>query len=89
MPGAGAWLAFAGHTIMSSSERVGPYNEQTRLNGQGAEGMPYHIETADGRMLSGKVDANGLLPRIETIGDVEYAVYWGDEALARSAGESS
>ncbi len=74
---------------MGGSERAGLYDEQTRLNGQGAAGMPYRIETVDGRVLSGKVGANSLLPRIETIGDAEYEVYWGDEALARGAGELS
>lgn len=47
-------------------------------------GYPYYIETADGRVQSGELDASRILPRIHT-GDAsgEYTVYWGDEAIAK------
>jgi hypothetical protein len=47
------------------------------------EGVPYFIETMDGRTFSGRVGADGLLPRIDTYGEDEYKVLWGDEALAK------
>ena len=53
------------------------------------EGVPYRIEVEDGRVLSGSIGVDGLLPRIETIGLAGYTVYWGDEALARCDGEES
>ncbi|MGN7102204.1 PAAR domain-containing protein [Ralstonia holmesii] len=65
------------------------YDEQTHLVSPGVEGIPYYIETADGRAFSGCVPANGLLPRIDTQGDEPYTVLWGDEALAMQAGESA
>ena len=51
--------------------------------------MPYFVETKDGRTFSGRVGEDGMLPRVETYGEDEYTVLWGDEALARSAPESS
>lgn len=59
------------------------YDEQSVLPAQVAEGIPYLIVTPDGRKLSGRADADGHLPRILTDGEADYAVYWGDEALAR------
>lgn len=47
---------------------------------------PFVIETSDGRILSGKTDANGHLPRIETMPGGALTIYWGDEALAMDAG---
>lgn len=65
------------------------YDEQARLHAPRAEGMPYFMETKDGRTFSGRVGADGMLPRVETFGEDEYTVLWGDEALARSVPESS
>lgn len=59
------------------------YDEQPQLPVRVADGVPYLIITPDGQKLSGKVDASGKLPRISTDGEADYAVYWGDEALAR------
>ena len=51
---------------------------------QGPVGYPYYIETADGRVHSGVLDANGELPRVHTgDGSGDYTVYWGDEAIAK------
>jgi len=60
-----------------------PYDEQAQLQAAQAEGMPYFVETKDGRKYAGRVGADGLLPRVETCGEDEYTVLWGDEALAR------
>lgn len=63
------------------------YDERPRLVAPPIEGLPYHIETGDGRRFSGRTGRDGLLPRIVTEGEGEYHVYWGDEALARMIGE--
>lgn len=85
--GTDGWLIHAGHVLKNSSDQVFAYDEQMRLISQSVEGMPYLIEIDDGRMISGTVGIDGLLPRIATHGGAEYIVYWGDEALARIAGE--
>lgn len=59
------------------------YDEQPQLASAPVEGLPYFIETLDGRTFSGRAGPDGLLPRIETYGEDEYTVLWGDEALAR------
>lgn len=59
------------------------YDEQPQLVAPPIAGIPYFIETADGRIFSGRVGADGLLPRIGTTSEAEYTVLWGDEALAR------
>ncbi len=60
-----------------------PYDEQVLLRHQRAEGLPYHIETMDGRVFSGRIGPDGLLPRIDTFGEDDYTVLWGDDALAK------
>lgn len=65
------------------------FDEQTRLTVALTAGLPFYIETMDGRTFDGKVDESGLLPRIDTFGEDEYTVYWGDEALARIQGASA
>jgi uncharacterized Zn-binding protein involved in type VI secretion len=60
------------------------YDEQTHLQVPQAEGTPYFIETMDGRTLSGTLGADGLIPRIDTFGEDEYTVYWGEEALNKA-----
>ncbi|NBF18096.1 PAAR domain-containing protein, partial [Pseudomonas sp. Fl4BN2] len=59
------------------------YDEQAHLVSAALEGIPYYIETEDGRTFSGRVPASGLLPRIDTQGEEPYTVLWGDEALAK------
>lgn len=63
------------------------YDEQLRLVAPPIEGLPYYIETKDGRTFSGRTGPGGLLPRIETHDENEYAVLWGDEALVKMTGE--
>jgi hypothetical protein len=63
-----------------------PYDEQPQLVAPPIEGMPYYVETMDGRTFHGHLGADGLLPRIDTLNEDEYSVYWGDEALAKMDG---
>lgn len=37
----------------------------------------------DGRVFSGRNGPDGLLPRVDTFGEDEYIVLWGDDALAK------
>ena len=69
-------------TVAPATETV-MYDEQPRLVALPIEGLPYFIQTADGRTFSGRAGPGGLLPRVTTEGKGEYHVYWGDEALAR------
>lgn len=61
------------------------YDEQPRLVAPQIEGVPYFIETTDGRTFSGRAGPGGMLPRIETAAEDSYTVLWGDEALAKMA----
>ena len=60
---------------------------QAQLAALPIEGVPYYVETKDGRTRSGRTVAGGLLPRIDSHGEDEYTVYWGDEALAKMHGD--
>jgi uncharacterized Zn-binding protein involved in type VI secretion len=62
------------------------YDERPYLIAPPVEGVPYYIETMDGRTFSGQIGADGLLPRVDTYGEDEYKVYWGDDALAKMEG---
>ena len=62
------------------------YDERAQLVSPPIHGVPYYVETLDGRTFSGRTETDGLLPRIDTGGEDEYVVYWGDEALARMGG---
>lgn len=59
------------------------HDEQVLLRNQHAEGLPFYIETTDGRAFSGRIGPDGLLPRVDTFGEDEYTVLWGDDALAK------
>lgn len=76
-----AGVRFAGDD--GKKEAHSPYDEQTQLISPPMEGLPYFIEVSDGRSFSGRVDQSNLLPRIDTMGEDKYIVYWGEEALAR------
>lgn len=69
-----------------TKEQPKPYDEQTKLVAPPIEGVPYYIETNDGRTFSGRVGKDGLLPRINTDRADEYTVLWGDEALVKIDG---
>ena len=72
-----------GTAIKEPRPHNGPYDEQANLNPPPIEGLPYYIETSDGRSFSGRTGTDGLLPRIDTHGEDEFIAYWGDEALAK------
>lgn len=76
--------ALAAGTDGSSDQQV--YDEQLALPALAADGVPYLIVTPDGQRFSGRADSSGALPRIKTDGEIDYEVYWGDEALARLDG---
>lgn len=65
-----------------------PYDEQTHVVAEHTEGVPYFIETTDGRTFSGAMPAGGELLRVDTYGQDTYTVLWGDEALAKLTGEA-
>ncbi|WP_175740248.1 PAAR domain-containing protein [Burkholderia ambifaria] len=71
-----------------ASIKKGAFDERVKATKQATEGLPYYIETSDGRVDYGHLDESGHLPRIHT-GDNpgDYTVYWGDDALARQYGE--
>ena len=79
---------FAWHpAVQDFVGEAGTYDEQVGLSlaGRGASlaGLPYRIETSDGRVFTGALDADGALPRIATENWGSYRIYWGDDALAR------
>ncbi|RQR27903.1 PAAR domain-containing protein [Burkholderia sp. Bp9143] len=70
------------------SVRKGTFDELVRVTNEVTEGLPYYIETSDGRMHFGRLDASGKLPRIHTGDEAsDYTVYWGDDALSKQSGE--
>lgn len=71
---------------IAASYTADKFDEQPQLQDDAIKGVPYLIETKDGRKLSGRANSNGTLPRIETYDADEYTVYWGDEALAKMDG---
>nr|WP_244289383.1 PAAR domain-containing protein [Burkholderia puraquae] len=73
-----------------ASVKKGAFDEQVEVktgggsHSGGPDGYPYYIETTDGRIHSGVLDASGELPRVHTgDGSGNYTVYWGDEAIAK------
>jgi uncharacterized Zn-binding protein involved in type VI secretion len=78
----GHWVAVA-----EPEPHEEPFDEQTHLAEPSAPGVPYHIETMDGRTFSGRTGPDGRLPRIETIGEDAYTILWGDAALAKGTAE--
>lgn len=81
--------SFPPSTAINAQNGLRPerYDEQVRLVANGGDdhlvGLPYFIEAKSGRTYSGRLNARGEFPRIETEGLGEYTVYWGDEALER------
>lgn len=60
------------------------YKPPLKVTADGPEGYPYYVETTDGRVFQGKLDASGMLPRIHTGHNPDdYTVYWGDDAIAK------
>lgn len=60
------------------------YDEQVKVTADAPEGYPYYVETTEGRVFQGQLDASGMLPRIHTGHNPnDYTVYWGDDAIAK------
>ena len=71
-----------------TSAKKGAFDERVKATEDATEGLPYYIETTDGRVHFGHLDATGQLPRIHTGDDPgDYVVYWGDDALAKRHGD--
>lgn len=67
-----------------TSIRKGAFDERVRATREVTEGLPYYVETSDGRMHFGRLDSSGKLPRIHTGDEAsDYTVYWGDDALSK------
>lgn len=73
--------------LNTSSPQV--FDEQVAAEFSFAEGMPYLIETAEGKIFQGTIGADGKLPRIETKGHASYKLYLGEEALTKRGGDAS
>lgn len=70
-----------------------PHDEPVLLRHPHVEGLPYRIETMDGRVFSGRLGPDGLLPRIETFGEDEYTVLlatmpWTSSSRTRCMGSA-
>jgi uncharacterized Zn-binding protein involved in type VI secretion len=67
---------------------AGSFDEAVHVSQEGhaidLAGLPFVIETEDGRRISGTMNANGELPRTATDGIGSYEIFWGDDALERS-----
>jgi uncharacterized Zn-binding protein involved in type VI secretion len=83
----GEWVGVTAAAIAAGEVKAADdpdeYDEQARLDMATVEGMPYFIETNDGRTFSGQIGPDGLPPRIETYGPDEYRIWWGDDALVK------
>jgi hypothetical protein len=79
----GARVATGNQTASTGNVSPAAYDEQVKVTGRGAsDGYPYCIETGDGRVESGRLDATGVLPRIYTDNADTYTILWGEEALS-------
>lgn len=81
--GAGAAASVASTAAQASTLKL-LFDEQAQL--VSAAGMPWFIKARDGRTLSGVVGDDGLLPRLDSMREDEFDVFWGDEALAMKEG---
>lgn len=66
-----------------SNEAV--FDEQIIAEFGFSEGMPYFIETSNGKTYEGTIGSDGKLPRVETEVEETYQLYLGDEALIKGA----
>ncbi|UOO76372.1 PAAR domain-containing protein [Neisseria sp. Dent CA1/247] len=70
-------------TNNSPAEETRYYDEQVILDPEITEGIPYFIETDEGKTYYGIVSKLGKLPRVATSEENSYTLYLGDEALAK------
>ena len=62
------------------------FDERFRLQASRVEGVPYYAILPDGRSISGRFGADGLMPRIATLRADNLVIYWGDDALVMMVG---
>ncbi|QLH67077.1 type VI secretion system PAAR protein [Aeromonas veronii] len=64
------------------------FDEQIQLMAAGkpVSDYPYYAINDAGEVISGRTDSAGLTKRIKTQKEGEFAIYWGDEALALMEG---
>lgn len=81
--------AFASALSRSSQESSFKflYDEQAELSAPA--GLPWFIKTSEGKTYSGVLSEEGRLPRVDTLREQDYTVYWGDKALAMKLDEGS
>jgi uncharacterized Zn-binding protein involved in type VI secretion len=73
-----------GGSAVNPDIEIPVYDEQVQLVANAfLHGLPYFIEVNNGKTFSGYMQEDCKLPRIETLGPADYAIYWGDDALAR------
>ncbi|SFB90827.1 PAAR domain-containing protein [Collimonas sp. OK412] len=74
-------------TAIQKIHDAGSFDEAVHVSQEGhaidLAGLPFLIETEDGRRINGKMDANGELPRVATDEIGNYEIFWGDDALER------
>lgn len=73
--------------INSSSAEI--FDEQIATEFHFAEGMPYFIETDQGHVFKGIIDADGKLPRISTETEGSYQLFLGEEAIVKGENNAS
>jgi uncharacterized Zn-binding protein involved in type VI secretion len=77
---------YAKHPIqIDYAGESGGYDEQITIQSttraRELAGLPYYIETRDGRHFAGTIGEDGQLPRIATSGLGSYDIYVGDDAI--------
>lgn len=61
------------------------FDEQVVAEFNFSEGMPYFIETENGKTLRGFIGSDGKLPRISTESSENYRIYIGEEAVIKGS----
>jgi len=65
------------------------FDEQIETEFSFAEGMPYFIETENGKTYQGTVGADGKLPRVKTETEGAYQIYLGEDAIIKGSNNGS
>ena len=81
-----ALVAGAVASAAAPSQLIFEYDEQVQLAAN--PGVAWFIEASNGKTYSGTVGEDGLLPRVDTLREDEYTIYWGDEAMVRAEGNA-
>jgi uncharacterized Zn-binding protein involved in type VI secretion len=74
---------------LSSTVIQEKYDEQVAAIDQATNNQiafyPYFIQTASGKTYAGRTDYNGNTPRIYTLKEEEYELFWGEEAIEKGS----